>query len=462
MIVIIAGLLVHGGLCAGLILETGAIDAYAFRSLDSGEYYRIAQNVALHGVFSQSASPPLTPDTWRTPGYPLLLAFLMTLLGTAAWRLVLAHQLLSVLNAWLLYRVTRSRLGDRALPLALLALLEPYGLYYSFWLMSTTFFMTVMLAIWGAWHWTIEGDGYGRVTVLGALSGFAVLVRPVAVLVPGVVLVGLLMVAIRRHRSQSHCWSTTLGMPLTFVVCCALVVGCWMVRNHRVANHFALSHQSGVVTAYFKATEVELWRQGRSDERIVETSLDPNMQSQPHTVWEKIDQELKTKLASLPLSEPESLRWENLAQGNRTRVDSFVISQALREIGMSMMGASWIQTVECWMVRCAAILTFPLDIAIDPPVGLEPSRLKWAIVGLLYTVLGVGVLVRLARRCYGFADIYFPLAGVVALLVASSPQIDPRFRVPMIPLLLYVVLLPRRSQSEGIESATLEPCVDDR
>ena len=49
----------------------------------------------------------------------------------------------------------------------------------------------------------------------------------------------------------------------------------WMTRNRIAAGHFALSDQSGVVVAYFKATEVVLWREGRTGDRYLETSLDP-------------------------------------------------------------------------------------------------------------------------------------------------------------------------------------------
>ena len=68
---LIASVLVHTVVLLVVLGRTDSIDGYAFSSLDCGEFYKIAQNVAEHGVFSQDEAPPLKPDTWRTPGYPL-------------------------------------------------------------------------------------------------------------------------------------------------------------------------------------------------------------------------------------------------------------------------------------------------------------------------------------------------------------------------------------------------------
>ena len=74
----------HVFVVAAVRYHTGFIDTFAYQSLDSTEYYQIAQNVAARGTFSQATEPPYEPDTWRTPGYPLFLAFIMKLGGDSA------------------------------------------------------------------------------------------------------------------------------------------------------------------------------------------------------------------------------------------------------------------------------------------------------------------------------------------------------------------------------------------
>ena len=39
----------------------------------------------------------------------------------------------------------------------------------------------------------------------------------------------------------------------------------------------------------------------------------------------------------------------------------------------------------------------------------------------------------------------FPLAVLAALLAATTPQLDPRLRVPMVPLLALLAVLPGKS-----------------
>lgn len=508
--VLIISAVVHAGLLLATIVRHGQIDGYAFNSLDCREYYAIAHNLAAHGVFSQDEKPPLTPDTWRTPGYPLFLAFFMFLFGDSSAMLVVVQQLLSVLNVLLLFSIVRRIardarkdpgtgetrwIGERgAMIVAILFLVEPFRLLYSLWLMSTTLFVTVLLLTWLVWLRTLESRRWEWFGLLGTLSGLLILVRPVGILVPAALFPGLIIALARRKRHvpeelASEHGHAVGGVPCpsaaqayetegdhgrnsptvppamggcrgvatgggryirprhvgAFAVICALVVGSWMLRNHRVAKHFALSDQGGVVLAYFKATEVVLWEQGRSADRYQETTLNPAKAELPHTVWEDIDARLRLKFAYLPEELRTSLRWANLAQGNRTRVDSFSVSAALREIGWSYLTASPLSTATCCLVRCGSILTFPLNLAIEPPTGVPIGRIGSALTGSVYLLLCVWVVVRLLRGGLSFEQVYFPLACTIALLLATTPQIDPRFRVPMVPLLLVIALMPRRT-----------------
>jgi hypothetical protein len=223
-----------------------------------------------------------------------------------------------------------------------------------------------------------------------------------------------------------------------------LVIGAWMVRTRVVAGAFALSHQPGIVVAYFKATEVVLWRQGRAEERYVATSLDPAVADQPHDVWESIDAELRDRMgatAERPMSE---LSWRNLAQGNRTEHDSFAVSRALGRIGWDRLRQRPLATLACCVVRCGTLVAFPLNLAVDRPAGVSGNRVVWFGLGCIYSVLALAVLWRLMRGRWALLEVWFPLAGLAALLLAATPQVDPRFRVPMIPLLLVLAFLPRR------------------
>ena len=58
-------------------------------------------------------------------------------------------------------------------------------------------------------------------------------------------------------------------------------------------------------------------------------------------------------------------------------------------------------------------------------------------------ILCLAVAWALLRSGREFKHLYFPVACTVALLAATTPQMDPRFRAPIIPLLLLMAMLPR-------------------
>jgi len=436
-----AGLIVHGTVLFAAYWKTGTIDGYALRSLDCSEYNAIARNLIDFGAFSQSDTPPFVPDTWRTPGYPLVLAAIMLVVGKSPIALVLVQQILAVVNVLLVFHVARGKMSDsRAALVAILFLLEPYHLFYSLWLMSTTWLVTLILLTWLAWSKAVGGGEPWRFALLGGLCGLLVLTWPGAILLPVAVFVGIIIAWVRSliHRKATACG---VGV-LIFTVVCSCVVASWMVHNQRAAGKLALSHQTGIVLAYFKATEVILWRQGRTDDRYLETSFSPVRRDEPHPTWETIDETLRLHLHDLPIEQRNELTWSNLAQGNKTSVDSFRISAALGSIAQEYLLESPRSTVACCLARCASILAFPLDLALWPPKGVEVNRLRSAALGVVYFLLVLGVVVRLARRRIGFQALYFPLACTLALLLATTPQTDPRFRVPLIALLIFVALLP--------------------
>ena len=456
---IIAGMLVHACALLAVHHRTGAIDGYALRSLDSAEYLTLAGNIAKHGVFSQSDQPPFHPDTWRTPGYPIMLAGCLWIVSESPAALVVVQQGLSILNVVLLFLIARRWMSARrATMLALVFLIEPYHLLYSTWLMAGTWFVTVLLLLWIAWERGLARASWWWVAVAGALSGYLVLVRPVALLIPIVLGAMLIERCVLRSKAASpdarslRVWAGAGA----FALACLLVIGSWMARNHQVAGRFALSHQGGVVLAYFKSAEVTLWSQGRAADRYMETTLDPARADQPHAVWDSIDERLRDRLARLTTT-PSVLNWRNLAQGNETPVDSFVISDALAAIGWSDLWTSPLSTVACCVVRCGSLLTFPLNLAIAPPTGVKVNRIVSLAKSLPYMALVVVLLIRLGRRRIGWVNVCFPLGCAVALLIATAPQIDPRFRVPLIPLLLVVALMPlaNRGEPQGDPDDTL-------
>ena len=447
---------VHGLALGAVRVRTGSLETYAFRSLDSWEYYNLALNIEKNGTFSQRSAPPYEPDTWRTPGYPLFLVMLISILGAGATRLVIAQHVIAALSAWLLFQVARPHLGGRrAMVASLLFLLEPYHLYYAFWLMSETLFVALLLLAWYAWDRAHAGQGSAWYALTGLLTGMLVLVRPVALLLPATLVITTIILSLRTSVPAAGRLSGLVRGPLVFALTCGLTVGNWMARNRIVADHFALSSQGGVVLAYFKATEVELWRTGQAANRYLETSLDPAHLEDPHPVWESIDTQLRDRLSYLPAEQRDQLRWPNLAQGNRTSVDSFEISRALGSIGWSAIAGHPSAAISCSAVRCGELLAFPLSLAVTWHAGISVNRVRAGAIGAAYALLSIACAARLLRGRATLRSIGFPMACAFALLLMTTPQLDPRLRLPLIPLMLVIALLSNRPASgEAAQAGT--------
>lgn len=452
--VVAAALVVHIGLLSVVRIRTGAIDTFTFSSLDAREYHAIAVQLAEHGCFSQAADGSCRPDTWRTPGYPLFLAACMHGVGTSPGALIVVQQVLGVLCVGMFHRLARGYLGDRrAIAATAVFLLDPYRLYYSFWLLSTTLLTFFLLVIWMAWRFTERRNRYLGAILVGVCSGYFVLIWPGTILVPALLLPGLLLLTERvpvnigtpqpwsRHRIAVGALAAGFAFS---------IVGAWAVRNHFVAGRFALSHQSGVVLAYFKAAEVELWKKGRTADRYLETSLDPGQAQQPHRVWESIDQEIRGRFQELPPDRTSALHWRNLAQGNKSSIDDFQIDDELRAIGLRRILAGPWQTATCYVARAVANLTFPMSLAIWPPSGVQTSSARSLILGLVYSLILLSALWNVAHNWRKWRLWFFPIACTVAFLLAVTPQIEPRFRVPLMPLLAFLAFLPGSSAKSTI------------
>lgn len=444
----IIGLAVHLAVVAVFQVRLGGLDAYAFRSPDAREYHALARNLVASGIFSQDSTTPFHPDTWRTPGYPLFLAMLIVFFGDAPTTLIMAQHILAIGCVLVFYAVSRQFLGPgRALVISILFLLEPYHLLYSGWLLSTTLQTLVILLAWASWNAGMQTRATGWFLILGGLLGALILIWPGYAILA---LTAFPLLWIVRWRLHRQLWLVpgsariSAAAPLALLLAALVVIAPWLERNRQLGGRPALSSQSGIVLAYFKAAEVVLWRQGGSKDRYLALSTDPAHANFPHATWEAIDRELRLQMSDMSESARMDIHWSQIAQGNRTPVNSFRLSQELAAIGVRHLLASPVATISCYAVRIADQLTFPLSLAVSPPAGTGANRVKSAAISAPYVALCVMLLFQLLRGRMAWMDAAFPITVIATSLLVAAPQIDPRFRVPLIPFLLFAALFSKR------------------
>ncbi|MGF6712064.1 hypothetical protein QFZ41_003028 [Luteibacter sp. W1I16] len=176
------------------VLET--IDAGQLRG-DAVQYYRYAWNIAHRDVFS-SASPTtaiVVPDSFRDPGYPLLMAAIMVLtVSFPAFyaKMLLLQALLGAITVSLLVLAARDWLPSAGLAVsALLMAIWPHSIAITAYLVSETLVALLCASALLALRWAISSQAQHRYVVTGLAFGLTAITN--AVFIPfGVVLAAVL------------------------------------------------------------------------------------------------------------------------------------------------------------------------------------------------------------------------------------------------------------------------------
>ena len=143
-LVIVALLSVLSKLALGMMVFSSNPQG-VFESSDSHEYHQLALNILEHGSFSQSLTPPLEPETIRTPAYPFLLSGLYHVAGIRPHAVVAIQIALSLVTMLAGCRIASLLFGSRAgLLTAIFLALDPVSLYYSQVMLTETLFGTAL------------------------------------------------------------------------------------------------------------------------------------------------------------------------------------------------------------------------------------------------------------------------------------------------------------------------------
>jgi 4-amino-4-deoxy-L-arabinose transferase-like glycosyltransferase len=194
---------------------------------DASQYYTYAWNLAHHGIFSSSTpgSTTVIADSYRDPGYPLLLAIWMKVFHTPdLWYAVvlLTQALLGALTVPLAMQLGRRWLGWRWVAGAgLLMAVWPHNIVIASDLLSETLFgFLCALAMWLCAR-ACNHRSAGNAIAAGLAFGAAALTN--AILIPFGVLLGLYFAW--RRLVPRRVW-------LALCIGAAVLPGAWTIRNH--------------------------------------------------------------------------------------------------------------------------------------------------------------------------------------------------------------------------------------
>jgi hypothetical protein len=202
---------------------------------DMKAYVLLAQNL----VSGQGYTYAHVPSTWRTPGYPLVIAGLMELFGVHFAVAVRCFQLIaSVVIAYFCMRAALILFDEAAAKAALLS-----GLYFPTLLYFSGEFLSELLCAFfvALFLWMLAEDfvcpRWSSAALVGLSIGLGAMIRPnVAAL--GIVAVAAGYLA---RRATEHQRRQVILIPVVAL----LVFAPWIARNHSVFGRFLVTTKSG-------------------------------------------------------------------------------------------------------------------------------------------------------------------------------------------------------------------------
>jgi hypothetical protein len=228
-----------------ILLPRVPIETKAVTSIgDSREYIALAHNLVSSRTFTRDTVPPLRPELFRTPGYPLLLALPFMVHRPSFIVLALALQLLlALVTVWLTSRLALE-LGLRPVTSALAALmvgLSPSLAFLSTKLISETLF-TPMLLVCVLLLNRYRQSGLALDLIgTGVSCGLLVLIRPIATFFPFLIALYLLWLALV-PRLIAH--RSSLIAPFALLASASIVVAPWVIRNGQKTGRYIVSTAS--------------------------------------------------------------------------------------------------------------------------------------------------------------------------------------------------------------------------
>ncbi|MGQ0828253.1 MAG: ArnT family glycosyltransferase [Bacteroidota bacterium] len=202
---------------------------------DSYGYWQIAYNIVQHFSFSQSYSFPLEPDYYRTPVYPLFIAFAEGI-GPEGFSIIVLQIVISIATCYFTYRIAVELtqnlfIGNVA---ALLVAIDLPSIVLANLVLTETLFSFLLILSFYFFIKYLKENKNKQLIYSGSFLGLTILCRPIAFFIP-FLFAGFVVF---KQRKNISALLKQLLLLFGFVL---LVISPWLIRNKIVYDHYFLS-----------------------------------------------------------------------------------------------------------------------------------------------------------------------------------------------------------------------------
>ena len=216
-------------------------DAESLLQEDANLYWSGAAVLLEHGSFSRTFEDGLLPQTERVPGYFLFLAGIRALFSDSLVAALIAQAFIDAVTCVLIAALAGLLAHRLVLPSGTLAALWPNLVIHSGVMLTETLFLTLFVAMLTAGGLFLR-DGLPKWAALAGLAlGLAILTRPIAQVLPFLMLPAAFAVPLWHKRGVG----AALLAATLFIICASAPLAPLLHRNHEQFGAFALNSQTG-------------------------------------------------------------------------------------------------------------------------------------------------------------------------------------------------------------------------
>ncbi|GEM_PF-1271425 len=428
---------------------------------DSIGYYRLAENLRHHGIFSRCERPPFIPDNIITPVYPFFLAILLAMARGSLWIVPIAQGIINSLAAVLVFKMGERLFNRRAGFIAgICYALDSSALIHTFSILTESLFTFLFLLANFFLVKYIQQISFKSLALAALLFGLATLCRPVGLYYPVIVVIILLCTISATFPSRVK--NVTL-----YVLLFTATLSPWLIRNKLTFGVANLTSIQGNNLLLMNVAHLKAAQEGISfaaAERRLEAEADSVLLAQGIST-EKLKLEYHGKPYGHQINDPQQARvYQKLAIEKIMASPLLYLRVHLTGLIASMLDAS-VRDIYHFRGQERPLLglrslfvTGEMKSAFEKLLRqIDHSYLVLYLLNLgwlvMHYVLILFTLYKLIKE-KKIMSMSLLLASIIYLLFITAPQGSERFRFPAMP---YLYMLSGLSLSYWRQQASPSP-----
>jgi len=411
--IIILGFVVRMIFFIDIFSHYGEAGFYPAVNEDAGEYISIAKNILHNGVFSRDAAAPFTPETFRTPGYPVFIA-LNLLFFKAIPFAVVTQTILWLLAVFFIYKLAILIFkSERAgLIAAVFSTFEPAIIYWNVQIASETLFTVLMIfgIYWMFLFW--KGNKFNFLLLSAFFIGWANITRPIGEYLNYFYALAILIFFLRKN------WRKAVISAGMFLVVINVIAAPLILRNMALYGSREISWASAVgFGKYLRAINIE----AKAPE--FETSALPR---NSFLAANKIKEETAAAIVKYPLA---------FIKVHALSAFPFFLGDGYLNIAKFLLPkASLNKVVTDWQGSVKELLNFSSGRSGLDFLAFWAGKIFWALI-MLGFVFGFIQLLREPEKRW---PAVFLLAIIYYFFLATGVGSYSRFRFPVNPFIFLI------------------------